>query len=631
MDELQPIDLFSQEQSSEINFMDLDKIKESIYHTKDPIYISNLFKIIQELHSFLQNHKPNKETKQLLEDFADRIYNQCAYKDNSDSIDLRNSIIELCKQIEAYEIDIKPDTPTLVTLADFVPNNYTDSVTIGQETIENQSQVEVVDTRIYTHIEDYSLDLKYLIRSIREVYEQHNTLLEWVQLHYQPQYKVIIANDDIKYAKSYVEFVDSSCSGYLDAILQLGRSLDYVDREQIQLAPYKLLFDTSAQVVLNNTNADMFVTNLLSVQNSRLFRNREDTITAISESISLVNLIKLCWSLFNITYEILRLNRDGESDIYKELLKLVMEFLKSRDTSLLDRILELLQKSELEANKEAENADKLAGLVGQLDKINKGFLQNMIDRWMNMLDKFSQWLDRLNSFLNKLQIRPNYKIIQDFLDMVAGFFNILNGLLYSEKLAQLINLINNLIGALERTIEVFNKLLCSIQRMLCMIAGLIHFKDSFLNPLLQRMTNLLGQIMDGADMILGQLGVLGKITNDAIRKLVYERARMKLNSISYQAGTIVGQASDKSWGQIYKEAVQMAIDGQVSPGFLDSLTAGAKEQFNQIKEDFKAALSASNAVNCPPIALPDLYFNMPPVSLMGNMPKIKKLNINIRC
>lgn len=557
---------------NDLNTTPVDRILYEIYHIDTAKeQESTLYLILLELKSYIEKLEIPKETdrdyKKVIEQvtkeyelFAERIYQQLL-KDNNETKAFISQIIETADFIIKY-------TQAPITL---------------------------------------SPDLSYLVNSIYHIEMQYNALIAYIN-KYAQQCQIQIENDDIKYHNSYVSFVKWVVETYLSELLDLSSKLD-TGKTNLKLATFTYLMENDYSIIDKFTISDYFTVNLVKVQNARLYRNREDTIIAIGDSIQVLNVIKTCWTYIYTTYLMLQRDTTRDLTIYQQLKDIIDAFLNNLDLSLLDKIEDLISKLPTDDTNDKEQSEIISGT----NDLNKGLVSNnKISSYPELLDKLKDWADKFTDFIKDLQLRPDYGILQDLLNSLTKLLDKLNELLKTPGwINDTIKKINKIIGLVKDTIETINKIVCSIRQLLCIIAGYIHFMDSVVAPLLNQYKKLLSQAKQGYDDLVSIFDSQLDTVNNLIRKSVFQLARVKALAQTYQCSVDANKTTDPNWTTVFSDAVEYAITGKSNASILALMKAKTGSYVNDIMAEFNKGLTKHSGVNCPPIIAPSLSLNIP--------------------
>lgn len=569
-----------------------NKVLESIYHIKvDKTIDSELRTILEELNDWIQESDITDlfDVNIILRRYKERIYLQLL-RDNTKSLAFYDRIIHLC--------------------------------------------IEILNNNKYD-IKDIHYDLFYEVSCIKLTLEQYRSLVEYI-FRYQEQNKVEIKNDTDGSVITFREFTDFTVKGYITSLINVAEMLDSNDNDNLRKAVYTYLFQCGYDLIEDSTAPDKFVSNLIAIQNSRLFRNREDSIIIVNDAIKVLNIIQMCWFFLYCAFELLKMRKPG-TDVYYKLYELLMEFLKNYDVSLLDKILKLLEEIEDE-NKDNiyQKISEIASASQAMSKIT--LIHSALADYMDLLDRIQGFIDRLTAFLDKLQINLDslYDKIQSILDIIPNFLERLYKLLDIGDIKivkQVVDLINSVIAAINKTLETLNKLACAIRQMLCIIAGFLHFKDTVLGPLKAQLKKLVSDARALLDDTLATLQNLVAEVNNAIKIAIYKQGEMKARSLSYKAGSAIGKQSSIDWGLVFNNAVNVAFGKPSVAGgsVLNSMKSTSSKFINDLKNQILSGLSKDAAVNCPPITLPNLKIKKPNFNMSYSLPKIEKIKTDVRC
>lgn len=474
-------------------------------------------------------------------------------------------------------------------------------------------------------VKDNSPDLYYLVNAIQKILQQYSGLLKYTDL-YTEQCKVMIDTDDTKYLKSYLLFVKNCVEQYLIPLLTLASELEN-ENYQLKLATYTYLLENDYSIIEQYTENKYFTFNLVAVQNARMYRYRDDTIIAINDSITVTNIIKTVWFYIYLTYLAYKNDKDRDFTLFDKLKELIEDFLNRQDYNILDRILDILGKLELDDTTDKNKSE----IISAINDANKTILSNRINSYPELLDYLKDYMDSLNSFLKKLQISPDYDKIQSVLDSLTKLVNRLTEWLPSGALgAEQIAKINKMIETVNQTIQTFNAVLCTIRQLLCVIGGYINFKDTVATPLLNQASKLIKQSSQALETLESAFTIQLTTMNNVIRDSVFELAKVKCLAKSYQVSVASGQSTDTNWTAIYTAAVETAVTGEASDSLLQSMLGSAKSYVNDIKAQYENALSSKSSVNCSPIVSPNLNIKQPNTKKVY-VPGLSEIKLKVSC
>lgn len=436
----------------------------------------------------------------------------------------------------------------------------------------------------------------------------------------------MIDTDDIKYLKSYTQFVKDSVESYVIPLLQLASELEN-ENNNLKLSAYTFLLENDYSIIEQYTDNKYFTFNLVQVQNARLYRNRDETIIAINDSITVTNIIKTAWFYIYLTYLAYINNTDRDFSIFDKLKELIESFLESQDYNKLDEILDLIKKLETDDT----NNKNMSEIIDAINTANKTTPKLKINSYPELLKYIQDYMNNLNSLLKGLQIRPDYSKIQDAIDSLTRLVNKLldwlpSGALGLEQVAK----INKMIATINETIQTLNTVLCTIRQLLCLVAGYINFKDTVIAPLLKQTEKLIDQASQGLKTLESAFTVQLNEINNIIRDSVFELAKVKCLAKTYEVSVAAGQQTDTNWTTIYSAAVEAAVTGKSSDSIFASMKNSASNYVNQIKDQYTSTLQSKSSVNCPPLSSSNLNIKQPNTKKVY-VPGLSSVKLSVSC
>lgn len=565
----------------------LDRILYNIYHIDiDQSEQSDLHTLIKELRTYIdtlpKEYNPDYNTDPVIlnyEDFANRIYLQLL-KDNKASKLYIQDIIDNIDYIQQYKV---------------IPTSQ-------------------------------SVDLTYLLTAIKANLNQYTALLDYIQ-KYQEQYKVQVLSDDVKYHNSFVSFVSYTVNNYINILAELSTTLENTNNN-LKRATYTYLLELDYSIIDTYTDNQYFTANLVAVQNSRLFRNRKDTIIAIGDAISVLNIIRMLWFYIYTTQLSLSSNTEQDNtNTYQQIQDLIDQFLENFDPTLLDKILDYLDQLDTDDT----NINNKSEIITATKDASKSLPSLTIKSFPELIDKLIGFINSFQKTLSILQLNPNYSALQNLLNKLTLLLETILSLLpkgtwAKEQLAK----VNKFIDKINTYINKISQLLCSMRQLLCIISGFIYFNESVTQPMLNQIKSLISQATNGLTTLTSMFDSEIEMANNIIRKAIFELARVKCLSKTYSVSVAAGKSTDSNWITAYNAAVETAITGKSNDSIFELMKASASSYITSLQDQFNKSISKSSAVNCPPIISPKLNLRVP--SLRKNYyPSINKVNTQVIC
>lgn len=113
--------------------------------------------------------------------------------------------------------------------------------------------------------------------------------------------------------------------------------------------------------------------------------------------------------------------------------------------------------------------------------------------------------------------------------------------------------------------------------------------------------------------------------------MVAELARSKLKTRASELSAAMGQPLTEN--STVTKLIDIVLDEFLGidpkPSALENLKNATKSAMQQQKDSFKSALSKSNAMNCPPVAIPTL--TVPDLSLSVKLPGLNTIKPDVLC
>lgn len=516
-------------------------------------------------------------------------------------------------------------------------SKMTDSI-VNQLQLDNSQELAyaIKNTETCDSIISYQLfdlatlvpDTLKLIKAIRAVFVQYTALLDYIP-RYTEAYAYAPSDDDSKHLLYYTEYTDNAVKGYVYPLLESTATIDAVESQLARRGLYKLLLTADVTLIEPNTEIKNFVAVLQAVQNNRIYRSRELMIIAVNEAIATSNLIRLMWLLIQLNYEALVLENKDNSDLYEELKKLIDEFEKTRDPTLLDKIPELIRQIEEELKNKANESTKTSQISADLTTIGKLKDKSAIQRYIDTLDGFIAKVDAINIRLAQFNYELDYSGLQSLLNKLEILSDLLASLLGDPKLSKYFEKANEIIRAVNRTTDAIKSVNCLIKQAMCLIASTANFTNTIVAPAIKNLQDTIKGLGDDLETASGKF-VKDTLSpfNDAIKRVVYEQARGILKGRAYELTTALNR--DDTFTTNYNSLVDAVIDGALgnSTSAMDYLKATSKQMMDDIASSFE--ITDRQATNCPPLTVKG-SLSIPNLSSQSNIPSLSNINLRVEC
>ena len=534
-------------------------------------------------------------------------------------------------------IDATPENTSAGVVSSHLINYYNKVVErLQQDNRDTQAipdqMIQVCKAIVYNSkfsINHYTPSFEKVLLGLIEIYTQFKALyINSKPENYTTLYKNICkytesVTDDLKeHYNAYNTFTRAVYDNYILAFQKESNALSTTSNDRDRNALYNLLFQMDQTIVDIHTEIQPLVNLLIAVQNNRIFRNRETTIIAIKDSISMINMVRVFWYIEKLNYHISAI---PSNEIYDDWEKV----LEGDD---LDRIQELLEWSKTWVKETQKASEQASNITSAMQTITQQAVhKNAITSLPELLEWINTKVETARVWLNSLKLQVNYDFLQNFLDKMGAMAERIRNWLSNNALVDLFNKINEILATVKQITDTIRNVMCLIRQALCMIAGIIHLKESVILPIINNL-KAVGQQMaqDLTNTINVAVDTFLKPVNNATKRLVFEMARAKLNARLASISSAIGQPVGES------TKIKSVIDGVINTllgieGYsgLEYLKNTATQQMKAIEESFKQALSPASAVNCPPITLPNLV--APNLSLLTKLPTITSIELNISC
>lgn len=534
-------------------------------------------------------------------------------------------------------IDATPDNTSAGVVSSHLINYYNKVVDrLQQDNRDTQAipdqMIQVCKAIVYNSkfsINHYAPSFEKVILCLIEIYTQFKALyINSKPENYTTLYKNICTytesvTDDLKeHYNAYNTFTRAVYDNYILAFQKASNALSTTSNDRDRNALYNLLFQMDQTIVDLHTEIQPLVNLLIAVQNNRIFRNRETTIIAIKDSISMINMVRVFWYIEKLNYHISAI---PSNEIYDDWEKV----LEGDD---LDRIQELLEWSKTWVKETQKASEQASNITSAMQTITQQAVhKNAITSLPELLEWINTKVETARVWLNNLKLQVNYDFLQNFLDKMGVMAERIRNWLSNNALVDLFNKINEILATVKQITDTIRNVMCLIRQALCMIAGIIHLKESVILPIINNLKAVGEQMaQDLTNTINVAVDTFLKPVNNATKRLVFEMARAKLNARLASISSAIGQPIGES------TKIKSVIDGVINTllgieGYsgLEYLKNTATQQMKAIEESFKQALSPASAVNCPPITLPNLV--APNLSLLTKLPTITSIELNISC
>lgn len=534
-------------------------------------------------------------------------------------------------------IDATPDNTSAGVVSSHLINYYNKVVDrLQQDNRDTQAipdqMIQVCKAIVYNSkfsINHYTPSFEKVLLCLIEIYTQFKALyINSKPENYTTLYKNIClytesVTDDLKeHYNAYNTFTRAVYDNYILAFQKASNALSTTSNDRDRNALYNLLFQMDQTIVDLYTEIQPLVNLLIAVQNNRIFRNRETTIIAIKDSISMINMVRVFWYIEKLNYHISAI---PSNEIYDDWEKV----LEGDD---LDRIQELLEWSKTWVKETQKASEQASNITSAMQTITQQAVhKNAITSLPELLEWINTKVETARVWLDSLKLQVNYDFLQNFLDKMGAMAERIRNWLSNNALVDLFNKINEILATVKQITDTIRNVMCLIRQALCMIAGIIHLKDSVILPIINNLKAVGEQMaQDLTNTINVAMDTFLKPVNNATKRLVFEMARAKLNARLASISSAIGQPIGES------TKIKSVIDGVINTllgieGYsgLEYLKNTATQQMKAIEESFKQALSPASAVNCPPITLPNLV--APNLSLLTKLPTITSIELNISC
>lgn len=496
-------------------------------------------------------------------------------------------------------------------------------------------------------VENSSKRLAYLLRCIGEIFRVYqlgfsNSDCFLYQRDSVYEYISSVNQDKLLDLNTYKTFTDSVANGFAQSYLFLSR--DFIDKspdsesyftERLNL--YDLLFQIISEDLISTSCVfTPLVSLLVSIQNNRIFPNRENAIIAVGDCISILNFIQLTmYSLKLMRSTLLNQKEDTRDNSVYDLLKsLIEEFIKNNDMSLLPQIKDTISKVSSNVATLDSIGSKGSSISSSLKSSGNAMFDVKIESHMPLINSYNLMLQSISAELSKLKIEPDYTLLNGALDSLEELANHINNIIQNNDIAnaikEFVNDLNEILDAINAINGAINNTLCVIQQFLCIIGGWLNFMDTVIGPMLDKLNQLVDDLVNFWSDAVASVMSLVDLVNKAIRAIVYGQLEVKLLGKSQDAAVASGETYDSTWGVNYTDSVSAVILralGQSGPT-IQELTTQTQNKMNALKDAFVNAMSGAN---CPPIELPDLSLTLPKLNLILSLPRITQINFDLKC
>lgn len=595
------------------NAKDTVYVADGYQHSRVPDPESSLNLILQELFEWIDSLQkdggyPQDKFKEGLEEYADRVVDQITNGVEDNKTNGRNfagSIENNCKKILSFDNPIEYKVSNSSVRLEYLLLCVGEIARVYQEGFTNMDSLKVLKDTLYGYIENVN------------------------------QERLVDLN-------TYKSFTKSAAEGFVKDYLLFSR--DFVDLQvyaedypKERLVIYDFLFQFIDEELVNfNCDITLLVSLLVAIQNNRIFPSREDVIIAVGDNISILNFVKMIQFSCKLMREILIENNSSKPDdaIYPIISDLVSSFIQNNDMSLLPEISDAI--SSLNKNVEIIDRESKAGTdtSNALKGAGNSMFDLKIESYMDLLNDYQSMLNSISNELNKLQIKPNYELLDNALRDLENLADHINYLIQNNVVADAIkdfmNELNEILDAINATNEAINQTLCVIQQALCIIGGWLNFMDTVVGPLLEKLNQLVDDLVSYWDDAVDSVMSIVDLVNKAIRAICYAEVEAKLLAKSQEAAVASGETYDGTWGVNYVDSVNSVILsalGQEGPT-IQELTTQTQNKMNDLKNAFVSALSGAN---CPPIELPNLTLTLPKLNLALSLPKMTQISFDLKC
>lgn len=510
-------------------------------------------------------------------------------------------------------------------LTDYYERLYNQCLNDNKNTQSIPREISDIAELIYTNskfeLTEYCPPLYHITKGISKIYLQYIGLIGYMR-DYKEMAAHTIPDDTTNHAHYYNKYIDKvhkSYIPYLKTCIDTIAEADRLDRKGL----HQLMFQMDYEVVDPHTEIKPLVALIRGVQNSRNFRNRTNTIIGLRDTISMCNTIRILWFL-----SVLNHNIAGIDDLVPD-----PDCEVGLDSENPDEILESLQCIKDYIDGAGDNFGNSSDITDSLkDLANTSTNKNKINSYLDLLEYINGLINKALGWLNGLQIQLNLDWAQKILDKLGDLAQKLRDWLNNSYFAHLINKINQVLDMINATLATIKNFMCLLKQFLCKLAGLIHFMDTVIGPLLDQFKAIWDKIKaDFNDTIDFFTNTYVNPINNAIRRMVAELARSKLKTRASQLSTAMGQplTENTTVTKIIDIVLDEFLGIDPTPLALENLKNSTKTAMQQQKDSFKSALSKSNAMNCPPVAIPTL--TVPDLSLSVKLPGLNTVNPDVLC
>ena len=492
----------------------------------------------------------------------------------------------------------------------------------------------------YVNFQAINLDLYYFVNCLYKILIQHKRLLEYCA-NYEKLYQFRIETDRTNNATQYISLTDRVCQDYVPALIDAYvaiqsdyNDLIYTPKQVYQRQTILLLFNLSYPLIEPNTKLQTFVDNLVSVQNNKHFRNKRETLIAISETIKAVNTIRATWHLLIILYKMLFANTSLNFNIWQELIDLINLITLSEDIDLsdqLDKLDDYLTKLPQTIKEQESLATLTSELLSSLQALFSSLSLYTIERFLDTLKAIVHNLaNKLREQLSKLPYLLPTESLQELLDKFEDLVKEFNKWLLKpfDEIAQYITKINAILNKINELFEELRALMCVLKLAICYVKALMNLYSSTIAPMITQLEKIANETQYYVENTKAQILGFVKDTNDYALSAFKEYTRKRIKAKCTTIKSKTSQLKNANFNLAFSQAVDEAIDETQCNTDWGSEKSNSlmSEIFDNFKENFKNQTGEL----CPLVRL-QLDLQLPRLSLSANMPNLTRLNLDVRC
>lgn len=469
-----------------------------------------------------------------------------------------------------------------------------------------------------------------VLNALTLIFEQYERLLEYVPLYgaacaYNP------ADDDPKHITYYQGYTDKVTQDYVTKLQATATAIDKVTLKLGVIGLYKFLLTMDISLIEPNTQIEQFAAVIQAVQNNRVYANREQMIIAVGDVVSVTNLIRLTWLMIQLNYQSLTLDYSNNEKLYDNIDDATKDLEDTPDSESLNRVLELTTQT----NSALETTNSTATIISQIstNTMTLGKIKDrvVIYRHTSTLDGYLARVTAISAILNGLDLELNYSGLQGLINKMLALQTLLNSLLNNTKLSKYITKINDILANVSLIMVAVQQTLCLVRQAMCLVASLVNFIDTILTPAINNIKGTISSLSKGIDSLVGGFST-NTLTpfDNAVKRVVYEQARVILKGRGYELASAIGKTTDTTFLANYSTIVDAVVDRALGnkTSALDYLKKVASEAMNDIADSFTP--NSRSSVNCAPISLRG-SLSIPSLSMQANIPSINSINLQVGC